>query len=157
MLKPPLIDWTKFHSFITACEDGHVTYDVPGYFTSLWRSLPFMWSRALLLIALASSTLISQYEMRQWRDSAVRAVRVAQDLLEVDEMNRRTIATLLPLAQRCASDGGNEEHLAHGRAVRNAQPAGHEGEVPLRVVIVRYPGRRFLIDRLAQSEPTPGP
>src|ERR1035438_5059031 len=36
------IDWTKFYAFIAKCEDGSVTYDIPGYFAYLWRSIPFI-------------------------------------------------------------------------------------------------------------------
>lgn len=39
------IDWSKFTAFIAKCENGSVTYDIPGYFAYLWRSIPFVGAR----------------------------------------------------------------------------------------------------------------
>jgi hypothetical protein len=37
------IDFAKFHAFIASCEiPGRVTYDIPGLFAFLWRSVPFV-------------------------------------------------------------------------------------------------------------------
>lgn len=39
------IDWPRFYAFIERCENGSVSYDIPGYFAFLLRSIPFLGAR----------------------------------------------------------------------------------------------------------------
>lgn len=36
------INWEKFYSFIEACDNGKVSYDIPGLFGFLWRLIPIV-------------------------------------------------------------------------------------------------------------------